>query len=238
MSNYNYYGEGRTMDFPGAFSTLMRNVYTWMAAGLGMTALTAMIMAQNAELMYTIATTPMLMWGMLIAEVVMVIYLSARIMKMSFVTAGIVFALYAILNGATMSFIFMIYTMESIATTFFITAGTFACMSLVGYTVKKDLSAMGRVLLMMLIGIIIATLVNIFVASSGLAMILNYAGVLVFVGLTAYDTQKIKQMMQAYSDAGINDQTNKLALMGSLSLYLDFVNLFLYLLRLFGSRRD
>lgn len=237
MNNYNYFGQGQSIDFPQTFSVLMRNVYSWMTCGLLMTALTALIVARNESLMYALYSTPALLWGCIIAEVAMVFFLSARVMKMSFTTAGLMFAAYAILNGVTMSFIFAAYTAESIAQTFFITAGTFGGMSLLGYTIKKDLSTVGRVLYMLLIGLIIATIVNIFMHSTGLAMILNYAGVVIFVGLTAYDTQKIKNMLQAYSDAGINDQTNKLALMGSLSLYLDFVNLFMYLLRFLGDRK-
>lgn len=202
-----------------------------------MTALSALIVAKNENLMYSIITTPALMWGCIIAEFAMVFIMSSRIMKMSFPTAGLLFAAYAILNGVTMSFIFMVYTAESIAQTFFITAGTFGGMSLLGYTTKKDLSAMGRILYMALIGLLIATIVNIFAGFNGLSVILNYVGVLLFVGLTAYDTQKIKNMLISYSDAGVTDQTNKLALLGSLSLYLDFINLFWYLLRLFGDRK-
>ena len=202
-----------------------------------MTALSALIVAKNENLMYSIITTPALMWGCIIAEFAMVFIMSSRIMKMSFPTAGLLFAAYAILNGVTMSFIFMVYTAESIAQTFFITAGTFGGMSLLGYTTKKDLSAMGRILYMALIGLIIATIVNIFAGFNGLSVILNYVGVFLFVGLTAYDTQKIKNMLISYSDAGVTDQTNKLALLGSLSLYLDFINLFWYLLRLFGDRK-
>ena len=156
--------------------------------------------------------------------------------KLSLSTATLLFILYSVLNGLTLSVIFLAYTMESITSVFFITAGTFATMALVGYTTKKDLSSMGRILTMALIGLIIATLVNLFMQSSGLAMILNYVGVLVFVGLTAYDTQKIKEMLIMAGDAG--EQGQKLALMGSLSLYLDFINLFLYLLRIFGSKNE
>jgi FtsH-binding integral membrane protein len=154
---------------------------------------------------------------------------------MSLTTAGIVFLLYAVLTGVTFSFIFLVYTMESIASTFFITAGTFGAMSLVGYFIKKDLSAIGRFLIMALIGLIIASIVNIFLQSSGLTLICTYAGVLIFSGLTAYDTQKIKQMFLMHG-AEMNESTMKLALMGSLTLYLDFINLFLYLLRIFGNR--
>ena len=237
MNNYNYYGQEQSIDFPQTFSVLMRNVYSWMAAGLLMTAFTALIVADNNTLMRTIATTPALMWGLFIAEIAMVLVLSARIMKMSFLTAGLLFAAYAILNGVTMSFIFAIYTKTSIAQTFFITAGTFVGMSIVGYTTKKDLSTLGRALFMLLIGLVIATIVNIFANIPWLAMLLNYLGVLIFVGLTAYDTQKIKHMLQVYSEAGVNDQTNKIALLGSLSLYLDFINLFMYLLRILGDRK-
>ena len=236
MEYNNYYDKGQTLAQSSVFAVLMRNVYTWMACGLAMTALTAMIVGRNENWVYTIATSGMY-WGLLIAEVVLVIFLSARINKMSFATAGLMFAAYAILNGVTMSFIMLAYTAESIAQAFFVTAGTFGGMSLVGFFIKKDLSAMGRTLMMALIGLIIATIVNIFWQNSIMASILNYAGVIIFVALTAYDTQKIKVMLQQAQYAGISDQTNKLALMGSLTLYLDFINLFLYILRLFGNRK-
>ena len=236
MEYNNYYDKGQTLAQSSVFAVLMRNVYTWMACGLAMTALTAMIVGRNENWVYTLATSGMY-WGLLIAEVVLVIFLSARINKLSFATAGLMFAAYAILNGVTMSFIMLAYTAESIAQAFFVTAGTFGGMSLVGFFIKKDLSAMGRTLMMALIGLIIATIVNIFWQNSMMASILNYAGVIIFVGLTAYDTQKIKVMLQQAQYAGISDQTNKLALMGSLTLYLDFINLFLYILRLFGNRK-
>lgn len=236
MEYNNYYDKGQTLAQSSVFAVLMRNVYTWMTCGLAMTALTAMIVGRNENWVYTLATSGMY-WGLLIAEVVLVIFLSARINKMSFATAGLMFAAYAILNGVTMSFIMLAYTAESIAQAFFVTAGTFGGMSLVGFFIKKDLSAMGRTLMMALIGLIIATIVNIFWQNSMMASILNYAGVIIFVGLTAYDTQKIKVMLQQAQYAGISDQTNKLALMGSLTLYLDFINLFLYILRLFGNRK-
>ena len=236
MEYNNYYDKGQTLAQSSVFAVLMRNVYIWMTCGLAMTALTAMIVGRNENWVYTLATSGMY-WGLLIAEVVLVIFLSARINKLSFATAGLMFAAYAILNGATMSIIMLAYTAESIAQAFFVTAGTFGAMSLVGFFIKKDLSAMGRTLMMALIGLIIATLVNIFWQNSMMASILNYAGVIIFVALTAYDTQKIKVMLQQAHYAGISDQTNKLALMGSLTLYLDFINLFLYILRLFGNRK-
>lgn len=236
MEYNNYYDKGQTLAQSSVFAVLMRNVYTWMACGLAMTALTAMIVGRNENWVYTILTSGMY-WGLLIAEVVLVIFLSARIHKMSFATAGLMFAVYAILNGVTMSLIMLVYTAESIAQAFFVTAGTFGGMSLVGYFTKKDLSVMGRTLMMALIGLIIATAVNIFWQNSMIASILNYAGVIIFAGLTAYDTQKIKVMFQQNQHAGINDQTNKMALMGSLELYLDFINLFIYILRLLGNRK-
>ena len=236
-----YYKNGQdgsgTMDFATPFAKVMRNVYAWMGLGLLMTALTAVLVAGTPALVYAIASSKLLFFGLFGAELALVIWLSSRIERLSSTTAGLLFALYAVLNGVTMSFIFLAYTMESIATTFLVTTGTFGGMTLVGYTTKKDLSGMGRALIMLLIGLIVATLANIFLNSSGLAAILNYAGVLIFVGLTAYDTQKIKAMVEYATATGNEEQTTKLALMGSLSLYLDFINLFLYLLRIFGRRR-
>ena len=218
-----------------AYATLMRNVYIWMTLALVVTAMAAYYVASNESLLFSIVGNPILFWGLMIGELLLVIILSARIHKMSFMTAAIMFVAYSLLNGVTMSFIFLAYTESSIVTTFLITAGTFGAMALVGSFIKKDLSAMGRILIMALIGLIIATIVNIFLASDGLSMIINYAGVLIFVGLTAYDAQKIKQMLQAYG-GDVNEGTKKIALMGSLSLYLDFINLFLYLLRILGNR--
>lgn len=233
--NYNYSQE--LVDMTTAFPKLMRSVYAWMCAGLAMTALTALTVAKSSELVMALASNSLLFWMLMIAELGLVFYLSARINKMPFVTAGVCFAIYAILNGVTMSFLFFAYTMESITSTFAITAGTFGAMSLFGYFTKKDLSSFGGLFVMALVGIIIASIVNIFVASSTLGMILNYGGVLLFVGITAYDVQKIKVMLTQAAEAGVTDQTQKIALMGSLSLYLDFINLFLYLIRILGDRK-
>lgn len=231
-----YTNNSRAIDRPAAFAMLMRKVYTWMALALALTGLTAFYCAHNTNIVYAIVTNQLLFWGLIIAEFAAVIYLTARIERMSFATAGIVFLVYSVLNGVLFSTIFLAYTMGSIASTFFITAGTFGAMSLVGYFIKKDLSAIGRFLMMALIGLIIATVVNIFIQSSGLMWICTYAGVLIFSGLTAYDTQKIKHMFLMHG-AEMNESTMKLALMGSLTLYLDFINLFLYLLRIFGDRK-
>lgn len=218
-----------------AFPALMRKVYVWMTLALVLTGITAFGVASSPGLMMTIFQTPAIMWGLIIAELAIVIAISAAINRLSLTTATLLFVLYSVLNGATFSLIFAVYTMSSIANVFFITAGTFGVMAAYGYFTKRDLSSWGRLLLMALIGLIIATLVNVFlVKSSGFDLILSYAGVLIFVGLTAYDTQKIKQMLAMQTDMGEGAQ--KVALLGALSLYLDFINLFLYLLRIFGRR--
>ena len=175
-------------------------------------------------------------WGLLIAEIGLVMYLSARIQRISFTTATLLFIAYSIVNGLTLSILFMVYTMSSIATTFFITAGTFGAMALFGYITQKDLTRIGSLCGMAVIGLIIAMIVNMFLHNSMMDMVISGIGVLVFVGLTAYDSQKIKQMLTG-NDIEINETTQKIALMGALTLYLDFINLFIYLLRLFGDRK-
>ena len=222
------------LSMSAAFPILMRKVYVWMTLALVITGVTAYGVATSPGLMMAIATNKLLFWGLIIAEFGLVVAISAAINKLSLTTATLLFVLYSVINGATLSFIFAIYTMSSIASVFFITAGTFAVMAVIGYTTKKDLTSMGKILFMALIGIIIATIVNIFLKSTGLQMIVSYLGVLIFVGLTAYDSQKIKQMLLMAPDAGEGAQ--KIALLGALSLYLDFVNLFIYLLRIFGRR--
>ena len=237
--NYNELNYGTTtreqeLSMSAAFPILMRKVYVWMTLALVITGVTAYGVATSPGLMMAIATNKLLFWGLIIAEFGLVVAISAAINKLSLTTATLLFGLYSVINGATLSFIFAIYTMSSIASVFFITAGTFAVMAVIGYTTKKDLTSMGKILFMALIGIIIATIVNIFLKSTGLQMIVSYLGVLIFVGLTAYDSQKIKQMLLMAPDAGEGAQ--KIALLGALSLYLDFVNLFIYLLRIFGRR--
>ena len=171
----------------------------------------------------------------MIAELALVFAISGAINRLSLSTATMLFVLYSVINGAVLSSIFLIYTMTSIASVFFITAGTFAVMAFIGYVTKTDLTSMGKILLMAIIGLIIASLVNVFfVKSSGFDLIISYAGVLIFVGLTAYDSQKIKQMLQMAPD--VSEASQKLALVGALSLYLDFINLFIYLLRILGKR--
>lgn len=232
----NVYSRERELEMSSAFPVLMRKVYLWMTLALVITGFTAYYVATSETLMMTLFTNQILFWGLVIGELVLVFSLSAAINRLSLTTATLMFVLYSVINGATMSFIFLAYTASSITNVFLITAGTFAVMAVFGYFTKTDLTSWGKILMMALIGIIIATIVNIFTKSEGLAMILNYLGVLVFVGLTAYDSQKIKQMLMMAPDAG--EAAQKVALLGALSLYLDFINLFLYLLRLFGSRRD
>ena len=205
-----------------------------MTLALVVTGMTAYYVASSPAILYAIVSNQIAFWGLFIGELVLVFVLSSRIMSLSFVTASLMFVIYSIMNGVFFSFILLAYTEQSIATTFLITAGTFAAMSLFGFVTKRDLSTMGRILFMLLIGLIIATVVNIFMKAEGLALILNYAGVVIFVGLTAYDTQSIKQMLQEHGD---KEGAEKIALLGSLSLYLDFINLFIYLLRFFGESR-
>lgn len=218
-----------------AFPILMRKVYLWMTFALAITGMTSYYVASSPAILQMIYGNPAVMWGLIIAEFGLVFGLSAAINKLSLVTATLMFVIYSIINGATLSVIFLVYDMGLIAQAFFITAGTFVAMVLYGYTTKKDLTTIGSLALMGLIGIIIASVVNIFIASSTVSIITNYVAVLVFVGLTAYDTQKIKNMMLLAPDSG--EKMQKIALLGALSLYLDFINLFIYILRILGSDR-
>ena len=225
---------GRQWDVAEAFPVLMRKVYVWMTLALAITGFTAYGVATSPGILQAIYTNQILFWGLIIAEFALVFGVSAAINRLSLTTATLMFILYSVINGALLSYIFLAYTASSVATVVFITAGTFGAMALIGYTTKADLSSMGKILFMALIGLIIATVVNLFIKSDGLTMILSYVGVLIFVGLTAYDTQKIKQMLMQAPDA--SEAAQKMALLGALTLYLDFVNLFIYLLRIFGKR--
>lgn len=232
----NFYNqvEERAQSSALSFPALMSKVYLWMTLALVVTGMTAYYVASTPAILYAIVSNQIAFWGLFIGELVLVFVLSSRIMSLSFVTASLMFVIYSIMNGVFFSFILLAYTEQSIATTFLITAGTFGAMSLFGFVTKRDLSTMGRILFMLLIGLLIATVVNIFMKAEGLTLILNYAGVVIFVGLTAYDTQSIKQMLQEHGD---KEGAEKIALLGSLSLYLDFINLFIYLLRFFGESR-
>ena len=219
-----------------AQNALMRSVYTWMTLALAITGLTAMYMVKSLTFINTMTQNSMLFWGILIAEVVLVMYMTARINKISFTTATLLFIAYSILNGVTLSVLFLVYTMSSIATTFFVTAGTFGVMAVFGYITKKDLTRIGSLCIMGVIGIIIASVVNMFLHNSMMDMIISYVGVLLFIGLTAYDAQKIKRLLSG-DDIEVNESTQKIALLGALTLYLDFINLFIYLLRILGDRK-
>lgn len=211
----------------------MRAIYNYMAGGLALTGAVAYI-AYSTGLYQAIAGTP-LIWLVLLAPLAMVMILSVRIQRMSLASAQISYWAYAALMGLSLAGIFMAYTGQSIARVFFISAGTFGGMSLYGYTTKTDLTRFGSFLIMGLFGVIIASLVNLFLKSSALQFAVSVMGVIVFVGLTAYDTQKIKAL---YLSADAADTLGKKIIIGALTLYLDFINLFLMLLRLFGGRRS
>ena len=225
--NYNDYEmdvafRERELQASAALPVLMRKVYVWMTLALAITGFTAYAVASTPNLQEIVLLNSWVMWGLIIAEFALVMGISWGINRLSLTTATLLFILYSVINGATLSVIFVAYSIGTISKVFFITAGTFAVMAFFGYVTKTDLSKLGKIMFM------------IFVKSSGLDLILSYLGVFVFVGLTAYDTQKIKQMLWQAGD--MSESAQKIALLGALSLYLDFINLFLYLLRIFGRR--
>lgn len=210
-------------------------VYNWMALALLVTGLVAYFTATSPSLINAIVSSKLVFFGLLIGELLLVIYLTSAINRLSQNMAITVFMVYSILNGLTMSVIFLVYTSSSISTTFLVTAGTFGAMSLYGYYTKKDLTSIGNMAMMALIGIIIASIVNIFLQNEMMYWIITYLGVAVFVGLTAYDTQKLKEIG---SRGFANEEgMEKMSILGALTLYLDFINLFLFLLRIFGGRK-
>lgn len=224
---------GLAPPFDAGLRRYMLSVYNYMAAGLVVTGLVAWF-AVATGFYQQIAATPWI-WLVMLAPLAAVLFLSFRIEKMSLGTAQAVFWGFAAIMGLSLAGIFLLYTGTSIARVFFITAGTFAAMSLYGYSTKRDLSAIGSFLMMGLFGLILASLVNLFLASTMLQFVISAIGVLVFTGLTAFDTQRIKQV---YSTIGAAGHLAKAALMGALTLYLDFINLFVMLLNLTGSRRE
>ncbi|MFC1886997.1 Bax inhibitor-1/YccA family protein [Thermodesulfobacteriota bacterium] len=213
----------------------IQSVYNWMAIGLGLTAFFAYYVSNNKALLKVIFGTP-LFWVLIVGELALVFFISARVQKLRASTATALFMFYAALNGVTLSVIFLVYTRASITSTFFICAATFVACSIYGMATKRDLTSLGGFMVMGLIGIIIATVVNIFIGSHGLHMIIGYIGVFVFIGLTAYDTQKLKNMALTQPDGLDAGVIRKGAILGALSLYLDFINLFLMLLRILGNR--
>ncbi len=214
-------------------SLLVRKVYAWMCTALLITAATAWVVSGSEAILSMIFSSKISFFGIIIAQFAIVWYLSSRIHSLSLNSASALFVLYSFITGLTLSVIFIAYTSASITSTFLITAGTFGVMSIYGFTTKKDLTSFGNLLIMGVVGLIIASLVNMFLESTMLYWIISCAGVLIFVGLTAYDTQKIKALMgQSYTE-----ENQKLAILGSLILYLDFINMFLYMLRIFGNRK-
>lgn len=219
-----------------SLTACLLNVYWWMAFALLISATSAYLVGTSEEMLKLFIKNPLMFWVAILVEFGLVIAISAGINRMAAATATALFILYAAVNGLTLSFIFAAYSTEAIVTTFAVTAGTFGAMAVIGTVTKKDLTSLGNLFFMALLGLIIASVVNLFCASSTLYWICTYAGILIFVGLTAYDANKIKMM---YIQAGTDDRetVRKIAVIGALELYLDFVNLFLYLLRIFGRRR-
>jgi FtsH-binding integral membrane protein len=214
-----------------AQNTLIRQVYAWMGGGLMVTALLAMVTVSSPAILNAVFGNRLVFYGLILGELGLVVAISGAINRLSAAMASFLFILYAALNGITFSIIFAVYTAESIASTFVITAATFGAMSAFGYLTRRDLTGWGSFLFMGLIGVVIASLVNIFTQSSAVSWVISAVGVIVFTGLTAYDTQKIKAM------AASGAEGRKPAILGALTLYLDFINLFLMMLRLLGNRR-
>jgi uncharacterized protein len=212
----------------------LRSVYGWMCAGLAITALTAWLVASSPALAIAVVRNPVLSWGLIIAELGIVFYLSARVQRMAPSTASMLFTLFSALTGVTLSFVLLAYTGQSVASTFVVTAGMFGGLALYGTVTHRSLQGMGQFLFMGLIGVILASVVGIFWHSPALQFVISFIGVIVFTGLTAYDAQRLRNMALSLPDG----QTETYAIVGALALYLDFINLFLFLLRFMGNRRD
>ena len=214
-------------------TVFLRSVYGWMAAGLAVTALVATVVAGSPELVFTIASNRLIFWGLMLSQIGIVVWLSARAATMAPATAAMLFLLYSALTGLTMSFVLLAFTGQSIATTFMVTAGTFGALATYGTVTKRSLAGWGQFLFMGLIGVVIASVVGMFWQNDGFQFVLGFIGVIVFTGLTAYDAQRLKAMALALPGG----RTGAYAVVGALTLYLDFINLFLMLLRLTGDRR-
>ena len=216
----------------------IRSVYNWMAIGLSLTGFVAYYVSNSESLLRIVFGNRLIFFGLIAAELILVFSLAARAGKMRASSATAMFVLYSALNGITLSAIFLMYTRSSITSTFFISAATFIACSVYGMTTKRDLTSLGGFMVMGLFGIIIASVVNLFVRSSGMSLIISYIGVFVFIGLTAYDTQKLKTMALSQPPGLETGAVRKGAILGALTLYLDFINLFLMLLRILGSGRN
>ncbi len=219
-------------------NSFIRSVYNWMAIGLALTGVVAFYVSHSEPMLRLILGNKIIFFGLIIGELGLVFYLSARIQKMEATTATALFLLYSVLNGATLSTVFLAYTASSIASTFFVCAATFGACSVYGMVTKRDLTGVGQFMFMGLIGIIIATIVNIFIQSSAMSMMISYLGVFIFIGLTAYDTQQLKTMALTQPDGLDAGVVRKGAIIGALKLYLDFINMFLFLLHILGVSRD
>ena len=216
----------------------VRSVYNWMCIGLALTGFIAFYVSHSETMLRLVFGNRLVFFGLIIVELVLVFSIASKVNRMSAATATALFVIYSALNGVTISFIFLAYARASIVSTFFICSATFLACSVYGWTTKRDLTSWGGFLMMGLIGIIIASLVTMFIRSSAVSMVASYIGVIVFVGLTAYDTQRIKDMALS-QPAGLDGAVvRKGAILGALSLYLDLINLFLMLLRIFGGSRD
>jgi len=226
------YSSERAAAVPSEF---FRRVYNWMGAGLALTAVLALYTASSPAMLQLIFGNRLVFYALIFGELGLVIALSGAINRLSAAAATGLFLFYSALNGVTMAAIFVVYTQASIASTFFITAATFGAMSIYGHVTKKDLSSWGSFLFMGLVGVVIASVVNLFLHSEAVYWVSTFCGVIVFVGLTAYDTHKLKAI--AAGGFADDETARKGAIMGALRLYLDFINLFLMLLRLFGRRR-
>jgi len=215
-------------------SAFLRAVYGWMCAGLAITAVTALAIASSPGIVVAIASNRLLFFGLVIVQLGSVWVLSARVQRMAASTASMLFVAYSILTGVTISFVLLAYTGESVATTFLVTAGMFGALAAYGTVTRRSLEGMGQFLFMGLIGVVLASVVGMFWHSDALQFVITFIGVIVFTGLSAYDAQRLKAMALAMP----NGQTGSYAVVGALTLYLDFINLFLFLLRLLGGRRD
>ena len=215
-------------------TAFLRGVYTWMGCGLAVTAATAWLIASSPAAIQLVATNRILFWGLMLAQLGIVVALSARVERMAASTASLLFVLYAALTGVTISFVLFAYTGESVATTFLVTAGMFGAMAAYGTTTRRSLAGFGQFLFMGLFGLVIASIVGIFWHNDGLQFVISFIGVVVFTGLAAYDAQRLKAMALSTSAGQMGSYT----IVGALALYLDFVNLFLMLLRFTGNRRD
>lgn len=233
MSHSRYPGMSRTGSSIHVSNRLFSRVFSWMFVGLSMTAIIAFALSSNPAIPKYLASHPLFFYGVIVLQIIMVLFLSVRIQKMSAFTATFAFFVYAALNGITFTLILSYFNLGTVTTAFLMAAGMFGIAAFIGYVTKMDLSKLGFVAMMALIGIILATVVNIFLQNSLVTLIISYIGVIVFSILTAFDIQKIKHLQATF--AGSEEEITKVAIMGALALYLDFINIFFYLLQILRS---